>query len=63
MCRPRANALARGIQARVTARETEVGNKLSEGSRSEGVHNSEVSMRCLDTSKTKINEGMAMLSL
>ena len=92
--------LVHGIQERVTARETEVGNKLSDfkdalaaavsdGSKSEaeldtirklhreaqwffdycyvenseGAHNSELSMRCLDTSETKINEGMAMLSL
>ena len=91
--------LVRGIQERVTARETEVGNKLSEfkdalasavseGKKSEsdldalrklhreaqwyfdycyvenseGAHNSELSMRCLDTSEAKIDEGMAMLA-
>ena len=91
--------LMRGIQERVTARETEVGNKLSEfkdalasavseGKKSEsdldalrklhreaqwyfdycyvenseGAHNSELSMRCLDTSEAKIDEGMAMLA-
>jgi nitrite reductase (cytochrome c-552) len=92
--------MVRGIQDRVTARETEVGNKLSdfkdalagvvsEGGKSEseldairklhreaqwyfdycyvenseGAHNSELSMRCLDTSEEKINEGMALLKM
>ena len=91
--------LVRGIQERVTARETEVGNKLSDfknaladavasGARSEaelddlrklhreaqwyfdfcyvenseGAHNSELSMRCLDTSEQKIDEAMALLT-
>ena len=90
--------LVRGIQDRVTARETEVGNALSDlkdslsaavtdGSmseaeldavrklhreaqwffdfcyveNSEGAHNSELSMRCLDTSENKIKEAMALL--
>ena len=90
--------LVRGIQERVTARETEVGNELSdlkdtlsaavtEGAmseteleavrklhreaqwffdfcyveNSEGAHNSELSMRCLDTSENKIKEAMALL--
>lgn len=91
-------SLVRGIQDRVTARETEVGNELSdlkdtlsaavsEGTmgeaelesirqlhreaqwffdfcyveNSEGAHNSELSMRCLDTSENKIKEAMALL--
>ena len=91
--------LVRGIQERVTARETEVGNKLSDfknaladavatGAKSEaelddlrklhreaqwyfdfcyvenseGAHNSELSMRCLDTSEQKIDEAMALLT-
>ncbi len=91
--------LVRGIQERVTKRETEVGNKLSDfkdaladavatGAKSEaelddlrklhreaqwyfdfcyvenseGAHNSELSMRCLDTSEEKINEAMALLT-
>lgn len=91
--------LVRGIQERITARETEVGNKLSDfknaladavatGAKSEaelddlrklhreaqwyfdfcyvenseGAHNSELSMRCLDTSEEKINEAMALLT-
>ena len=90
--------LVQGIQSRVTARETEVGNALSElkdtlaaavsaGEKSEeelnavralhreaqwffdfcyvenseGAHNSELSMRCLDTSESKIKEAMALL--
>ena len=90
--------LVRGIQERVTARETEVGNALSDlkdtlsdavsaGGRSEadleavrklhreaqwffdfcyvenaeGAHNSELAMRCLDTSEKKIREAMALL--
>ena len=90
--------MVRGIQQRVTARETEVGNKLSglkdtlsaavsEGRKSEeeleeirklhreaqwffdfcyvenseGAHNSELSMRCLETSEYKIAQAMAML--
>ena len=90
--------LVRGIQVRVTQRETEVGNALSDlkdslsaavadGSmseaeldavralhreaqwffdfcyveNSEGAHNSELSMRCLDTSENKIKEAMALL--
>ena len=90
--------LVRGIQDRVTARETEVGNALagmkaaladavSEGKKTEdeldairklhreaqwffdfcyvenaeGAHNSELAMRCLDTSESKINEAMALL--
>ena len=92
-------AFVKDIQDRVTARETEVGNKLSDmknalaaavadGSKneeeldairklhreaqwffdfcyvenSEGAHNSELSMRCLDTSETKIDEAMALLN-
>ena len=92
--------LVRGIQERVTARETEVGNELSDfkdalaaavadGTRteaeledlrklhreaqwyfdycyvenSEGAHNSDLAMRCLDTSEAKINEAMEMLSM
>lgn len=91
--------LVRGIQERVTTRETEVGNALSDlkdtlsaavsaGNRSEaeldavrklhreaqwffdfcyvenseGAHNSELSMRCLETSENKINEAMALLA-
>ena len=90
--------LVRGIQERVTARETEVGNKLSDMKdalaaavasgewseeeldavrklhreaqwffdfcyveNSEGAHNSELAMRCLDTSEAKIKEAMALL--
>lgn len=90
--------LVHGIQERVTARETEVGNELSnlkdtlsaavaDGKmseteldavrklhreaqwffdfcyveNSEGAHNSELSMRCLDTSENKIKEAMALL--
>ena len=90
--------MVRGIQDRVTARETEVGNALSamktaladaaasgtwaeedlEAVRrlhreaqwffdfcyvenSEGAHNSELSMRCLDTAEAKIGEAMALL--
>jgi nitrite reductase (cytochrome c-552) len=90
--------LVRGIQERVTARETEVGNKLSEfkdalasavseGKKSEsdldalrklhreaqwffdycyvenseGAHNSELSMHCLDTADAKISDAMALL--
>ena len=90
--------LVRGIQERVTSRETEVGNELSElkdtlsaavtdgklsedelnavrklhreaqwffdfcyVENSEGAHNSELSMRCLDTSENKIKEAMALL--
>ena len=86
------------LQERVTARETEVGNKLSafkDGlaeavaagkmsaeelnairklhreaqwffdfcyvENSEGAHNSELAMHCLDTSEEKIAEGMALL--
>ena len=92
--------LVHGIQERVTARETEVGNKLSDfknalaavvadGNKSEeeltalrklhreaqwyfdfcyvenseGAHNSELSMRCLDTSEAKIDEAMEMLQM
>ena len=92
--------VVRGIQERVTKRETEVGNKLSDfkdaladavanGSRSEtelerlrrlhreaqwyfdycyvenseGAHNSELSMRCLDTSEQKIDEAMELLAM
>ena len=90
--------LVRGIQERVTARETEVGNKLSDmkdalaaavaaGEKneddlnairklhreaqwffdfcyvenSEGAHNSELAMHCLDTSELKIDEAMKLL--
>ena len=90
--------LVKGIQERVTARETEVGNKLSEFKtalaeavsadakseeeldairklhreaqwffdfcyveNAEGAHNSELAMRCLDTSESKIAEAMALL--
>lgn len=90
--------LVRGIQERVTARETEVGNKLSDmkdalaaavaaGEKneddlnairklhreaqwffdfcyvenSEGAHNSELAMHCLDTSEMKIDEAMKLL--
>ena len=90
----------RKIQEKVTARETEVGNKLSAmkdalaaavaaGKKSEeeldairklhreaqwffdycyvenseGAHNSELSMHCLDTSEMKINEAMALLEM
>ena len=92
--------MVRRVQERVTARETEVGNKLSamkdalaaavaEGAKSEeeldavrklhreaqwffdfcyvenseGAHNSELSMHCLDTSEMKINEAMALLEM
>lgn len=92
--------LVGGIQERVTKRETEVGNKLSDfkdalaeavatGAKSEaeledlrrlhreaqwyfdycyvenseGAHNSELSMRCLDTSEAKIDEAMALLTV
>lgn len=87
------------VQDRVTARETEVGNALSEYKdalaaavaggtadeatleaarrlhreaqwffdfcyveNSEGAHNSELSLSCLDTSEMKIKEGMALLN-
>jgi nitrite reductase (cytochrome c-552) len=90
--------LVRGIQERVTQRETEVGNELSDlkdtlaaavsdGAKSEeeldairklhreaqwffdfcyvenseGAHNSDLAMRCLDTSENKIKEAMALL--
>ena len=86
------------IQDRVTARETEIGNRLSElkdtlaaavasgnfseeeldavrrlhreaqwffdydyVENSEGAHNSELAMSCLDTAEAKINEAMALL--
>ena len=89
----------RDIQAQVTARETEVGNKLSAMKdalaaavasgewreddlnalrklhreaqwffdycyveNSEGAHNSELSMHCLDTADVKIDEAMALLN-
>ena len=91
-------AFVHGIQERVTARETEVGNKLSamkdklaeavaSGTwseedlnavrklhreaqwffdfcyveNSEGAHNSELAMRCLDTAEQKIDEALALL--
>ncbi|MBQ6348028.1 MAG: ammonia-forming cytochrome c nitrite reductase subunit c552, partial [Clostridia bacterium] len=91
-------AFVKGIQEKVTARETEVGNRLSamkdalaaavaSGTwseddlnavrklhreaqwffdycyveNSEGAHNSELSMHCLDTADTKIDEAMALL--
>ncbi len=91
-------AFVKGIQEKVTARETEVGNRLSamkdalsaavaSGAwseddlnavrklhreaqwffdycyveNSEGAHNSELSMHCLDTADTKIDEAMALL--
>ena len=91
-------AFVKDIQARVTARETEVGNKLSamkdslaeavaSGAwseedlnavrklhreaqwffdfcyveNSEGAHNSELAMRCLDTADAKIDEALALL--
>jgi nitrite reductase (cytochrome c-552) len=90
--------LVRGIQDRVTARETEVGNALSDlkdtlsaavadGQKSEaeldavralhreaqwffdfcyvenseGAHNSELAMRCLETSENRIQEAMNLL--
>ncbi len=92
-------AFVKGIQEKVTARETEVGNRLSamkdalsaavaSGTwseddlnavrklhreaqwffdycyveNSEGAHNSELSMHCLDTADTKIDEAMALLN-
>ena len=92
-------AMVRRLQSRVTARETEVGNKLSDMKdalaaavssgkwqeddldavrklyreaqwffdfcyveNSEGAHNSELSMRCLDTAEAIIEEAMAMLA-
>jgi len=92
-------AFVRGIQDRVTARETEVGNSLStlkdtlaaavasgEWSEeqlepvrklhreaqwyfdfcyvenSEGAHNSELAISCLETSQAKIDEAMALLA-
>ena len=91
--------MVRRLQSRVTARETEVGNKLSDmkdalaeavasGKRteeeletlrklhreaqwffdfcyvenSEGAHNSELSMSCLDIAEAKIDEAMALLA-
>ncbi len=91
-------AFVKGIQEKVTARETEVGNRLSamkdalaaavaSGTwseddlnavrklhreaqwffdycyveNSEGAHNSELSMHCLDTADAKIDEAMALL--
>ena len=91
--------LVRGIQERVTARESEVGNRLSDFKdalaaavlsgtwsesdldavrkihreaqwyfdfcyveNSEGAHNSELSMRCLDTADSLIDQGMTLLS-
>ena len=91
-------AMVRNLQDRITARETTVGNKLSEFKdalaeavaagnmseeqldeirklhreaqwffdycyveNSEGAHNSELSMHCLDVSEEKITEGMALL--
>ena len=91
-------AFVKGIQEKVTARETEVGNRLSamkdalaaavaSGAwgeddlnavrklhreaqwffdycyveNSEGAHNSELSMHCLDTADAKIDEAMALL--
>ena len=92
-------AFVKGIQEKVIARETEVGNRLSamkdalsaavaSGAwseddlnavrklhreaqwffdycyveNSEGAHNSELSMHCLDTADTKIDEAMALLN-
>ncbi len=92
-------ALVKGIQEKVTARETEVGNRLSamkdalatamaSGAwseddlnavrklhreaqwffdycyveNSEGAHNSELSMHCLDTADARIDEAMALLN-
>ncbi len=92
-------AFVKGIQEKVTARETEVGNRLSamkdalaaavaSGAwseddlnavrklhreaqwffdycyveNSEGAHNSELSMHCLDTADAKIDEAMALLN-
>ena len=92
-------AFVKGIQEKVTARETEVGNRLSamkdalaaavaSGTwsednlnavrklhreaqwffdycyveNSEGAHNSELSMHCLDTADAKIDEAMALLN-
>ena len=89
----------RRVQARVTAREKEVGNRLSEFKtllakavsegktsedtlnkirklhreaqwffdfcyveNSEGAHNSDLSIRCLDLSEARIAEGMSILS-
>ena len=91
--------MVRRIQDRVTARETEVGNKLSDMKdalaaavasgawseeeldavrklhreaqwffdfcyveNSEGAHNSELSLACLDTAEAKIGEAMVLLS-
>ena len=91
-------AFVHEVQARVTARETEIGNKLSDMKdalasavasgewdeaeleavrklhreaqwffdfcyveNSEGAHNSELAMTCLDTSEAKIDEAMALL--
>ena len=91
-------SMVRRIQDRITARETEVGNALSDFKdalaaavqdgkmgeeeldavrklyreaqwffdfcyveNAEGVHNSDLATRCLDTAEARINEGMALL--